>query len=219
MLLAVPALAVSTFRGLEPGRSTIADAGRVLGTGSGVGPGRMEYRLADNTGVVLVTAGAGDVIDEIEWRFREPVAREPLVQRLRLAGTQPSAPDSGGRTAEYFGGPHTLVMVHAGAGPGTPVAALRYLSAARFDAERRPAGGPPPSPPPPAPPPQNEVRTQYNPKECEDLYAWARQEQVTAEKSRDKKRRQDVLEIRILSQRGECETSRRLVDEYKRRYR
>ncbi len=228
LLAAAAVLAVTTARGLVPGKSTIADANRQLGPGTPQGNGRQEHRLADNTGTMIVTANGGGIIEEIEWRFREPVERNAFLTAISMNGLQASAVrDSGGSAVEYFAGRYSLALVHTGPGLDSQLVAVIYMSQSRIDsilgigsggAAPPPATPPPAYNPPPTPSPSGDVRTGYNPKECEDVYAWSRQAQVAAEKSKDRKRRQDVLEIRIFSQRGECEASRRLKKEYEQRY-
>jgi hypothetical protein len=56
-------------------------------------------------------------------------------------------------------------------------------------------------------------RAQYDPNSCREIYNWAQVEKEAAK--RDVARRQAILEILIASQRGDCETARKLQQNYK----
>ena len=54
---------------------------------------------------------------------------------------------------------------------------------------------------------------------CRDVLAWAQSEREVAKRAKDAARLQGILEISIVSQRGECEKARSLAAGYKERYR
>ena len=65
---------------------------------------------------------------------------------------------------------------------------------------------------------QRNPRMMVDSSSCPDMLAWAQAEQNAVKRGRDVARRQDVLEILIATQRGECEKARQLAAGYKRRY-
>lgn len=54
---------------------------------------------------------------------------------------------------------------------------------------------------------------------CRDVLAWAQSEREVAKRAKDAARLQGILEISIVSQRGECDKARSLAAGYKERYR
>jgi hypothetical protein len=223
-LTAVSCLALSTFRGIQPGVSTRVEAERALGRASAQrGPDETEYTLADKSGVVLVKYRA-DIADEIEYRLAAPLERAEVVSVLQLPGDA-MAIDPNPRTRlleEFFDGAHTLILVHVTESRNSAIGALRYLTREGFDREkaRFAPSTPPETPPvtPPPPPTVNEQRVRYDPSACRDIYEWARGEVEPANKSKNAERKQSIIEIRINAQKGDCALAGDLVKRYRSRF-
>lgn len=59
----------------------------------------------------------------------------------------------------------------------------------------------------------------FNPAACQDIYYWAQREQDVARGAKNAVRRQQILDVLITSQRGDCVAARTKADQYKQTYR
>ena len=225
LLSGIPCLALSTFRGIQPGVSTRAEAERVLGAASGQrGADEAEYALSDKSGTVVAKYQSGNnVVEELEYRLAAALPRAEMTSLLEIPADAVSA-DANPQTTlfeEFFDGPHTLILVHVSASRGSAIGAIRYLSRAGYDRElarfqpQTPALPPAQDQPQAPPPPPSEQRVRYDPAACKDIYDWARAEVEPANKSKNPDRRQAIIEIRINAQRGDCGSARSLTERYR----
>src|SRR5688500_9922693 len=201
-----PCFAVSTYMGLQPGLSTRTDVEKVFGQPvQAVSETTFEYALKAGTGTVFVEFRVKDfVVDRIERSFLKPISRAALVRSLSL----PQEPEEKGTNNEgklvaYFGGIKTLAFTYASAEARGGVISLGYYSMELFERSLDEARHP---------------QVQFDPSACRDIYFWAQTEREAAKRSKNVGRHQAILEISILSQRGECEKARSLTASYKERY-
>src|ERR1051325_2504902 len=122
LLAAVPLVAVSTYKGLQPGKSTRADVDAALGKPlRAVNATIMEYAAGDG-GSILVEFRTGSVVDRIERRFGRPVSRAALVRSLGLPDEpEEKRTDRDGKLVEYFGGVKSLALTYAASEPRSGV--------------------------------------------------------------------------------------------------
>ena len=206
LLVAVPAAAVSTYKGLQPGKSTRAEVDRTLGQPvRAVSATLFEYGLSDGSGSVLVEFRAGDVVDKIERRFTRPVSRAAMLRSLGLPETpEEQRTNRDGKLVEYFGDVKTLALTYASGEMRSGVMSVGYYSMELYEAGLGQARNP---------------TVQYDPAACRDLYYWAQGERDVAKRSKNTGRHQAVLEIQINAQRGECTRAKDLAAKYKETYR
>lgn len=206
-LFVLPCFSVSTYKGLLPGFSTRSDAEKMLGS-----PVRtvsalvFEYAVSASEGTLMVEYRAsGSIIERIERTFNAPLVRAALVRALKL----PEAPEDkgvnkAGQLMEYFNDQKTLVLTHVTDTAESGVISLGYYSLQLFAAGLERARNP---------------LVQFDPAQCQDVYLWASQERDAARRSKNVLRHQEILEIQILAQRGECEKARKQAADYKQKYR
>ena len=199
------AAAISTYKGLQPGKSTRAEVDRALGAPvRSVSATVFEYALSGAPGSILVEFRSGDVVDRIERRFPKPISRGALLRSLGL----PDAPedqrtDHDGKLVEYFGDVKSLALTYAGAEPASGVVSVGYYSMERYERGLEQARNP---------------TMQYDPAACRDLYSWAQVERDAAKRSKNVVRHEAILEIQIMAQRGDCAKARELTSKYKTAY-
>lgn len=201
-----PGFGVSTYMGLQPGLSTRADAEKVLGNPvQSLSATLFEYKLPSGSGKIFIEYRSKDfVVDRIERQFIKPVSRAALIRSLKL----PESPEEKrlnkeGKLEEYFGDVLSLALTYASAEPNSGVISIGYYSMQLFALSLDMARNP---------------QVQFDPSACRDLYFWAQTEKDIAKRSKNTTRHQAILEILILSQRGECEKAQSLAASYKERY-
>ena len=220
---AAHAFAVTLLFGVEPGRSTRAEAETVFGAPvRAINESLFEYAPQGGSGPILIEFRTGStVVERIEVQFVPPLARALGFKQLNL----PEIADGSRRAAdgsvtEYFGGSRSLVV---GSTPDGGITSVGYYSRELFDrtvADLNLAGK--------ETPPSTAVRMsnaadqpliqQFNPAACRDLYYWADKEYEAARASRNVARRQMSLDIRITAQRGDCHKAQELAERYKQQF-
>src|SRR5687768_7803506 len=81
--------AVSTYLGIQPGQSNLAEVARNLGDPlRTVVAGTLEYRNQQGTAPILVEYRAGEIVDRIEVTFLSPVTLNALTQALKLPAAE-----------------------------------------------------------------------------------------------------------------------------------
>lgn len=199
-------LGVSTYMGLQPGLSTRADVEKVLGNPvQSISHALFEYSLPSGSGKIIVEYRAKDfVVDRIERQFLKPVSRAALIRSLNLPeNPEEKRLNKEGKLEEYFGDILTLALTYNSAEPNSGVISIGYYSMQLFERLLDKARNP---------------QVQYDPSACRELYFWAQTERDAAKRSKNTARHQAILEILILSQRGECEKAQSLALSYKERY-
>jgi len=206
LLGGVPAAAVSTYKGLQPGKSTRADVERTLGQPvRAVSATLFEYSLADGPGSILVEFRADAVVDRIERRFLKPVSRSALLRSLGLPETpEEKGTNREGKLVEYFGDVNTLALTFASGETRSGVMSVGYYSMELFERGLGKARNP---------------VVQFDPAACRELYYWSQGERDAAKRAKNVGRHQEILEIQILAQRGECVKAQSLAAKYKESYR
>jgi hypothetical protein len=218
--------AVSVLLGIEPGKSTRADAEKVFGPSTGeTTAGALAYAPRGGAAGIEIAYRANGIVERIELRFAPGRPKPAAARELAL----PERPDATAATpqsqlVEYYGGSRTLVVTHETMEPGSAVVGVGYYSRELF--ERVTAGliaagqqGSPSNAVRLANPKDAPVIQQFNPGACSDVYFWAQNEHEAARKSRNAARRQAILEVMITAQRGDCATARAQADRYKETYR
>jgi hypothetical protein len=206
LLAGAPASAISTYKGLQPGKSTRADVERTLGQAvRAVNATLFEYALTDGPGSILVEFRADGVVDRIERRFLKPISRAAIIRSLGLPDTpEEQGTNRDGKLVEYFGDVKTLALTYASGEARSGVISVGYYSMESFESGLAKARNP---------------TVQFDPATCRDLYFWAQAERDAAKRAKNVGRHQAALEIQILSQRGECAKARDLATKYKEAYR
>jgi hypothetical protein len=207
MIVSPPCFAISTYMGLQPGLSTRSEVEKVLGQPvQSINPTLFEYPLASGLGKIYVEFRAKDfVVDRIERRFDRPISRSALIRSLNLPeNPEETGTNKDGKLMEYFGDIKTVALTYASAQTSSGIVSVGYYSMELFERSLDKARNP---------------QVQFDPSACRDLYFWAQGEREVAKRSKNVGRHQAILEILILSQRGECEKARSLVTGYKEHYR
>lgn len=199
--------AVSTYKGLQPGRSTRADVEKAFGQPLGaISESIYEYRVAESGGKLFVEYRSGtQVIERIERQFAKPISRAALLRSLNLsAQPEENGVSKEGKLQEFFGDIKTLVLTYASKETNSGVISLGYYSMELFEKSIGSARNP---------------QVQFNPTDCRDIFLWAQSEKELAKRSKDIARYQAILELLIIAQRGDCDNARSLHANYKQRYR
>lgn len=202
-LAASPCLAVSTYMGIQPGKSTRSDVEGKLGRpAQGVSESMYEYAVPGGSGKIIVEYRNDQVVDRLERRFVRPVSRSALIRSLELpAEAEESGKTKDGKLVEYFGDILTMALIYAGEDAKSGVQSVGYYSMELYSRSLDTARNP---------------QVQFDPTACTDLYIWSQTEREAAKKSKNVGRYQAILEIGILSQRGECQKARVLTATYKK---
>ena len=206
LLLAGPAGAISTYKGLQPGKSTRADVEQTLGRPvRALGATLFEYALSDGPGSIVVEFRGSGVVERIERRFPRPVSRAALLRSLALPDSaEEHGFDKDGKLIEYFGDVKSLALAYAGAQARSGIVSVGYYSMELYESGLTKARNP---------------TVQFDPSACRDVYFWAQGERDVAKRSKNTVRHQAVLEIQILAQRGECVKAKDLTAKYQATYR
>jgi hypothetical protein len=206
LLVAVPSAAISTYKGLQPGKSTRADVDRTLGQPvRALSATLFEYALSEGPGSVVVEFRGNGVVDRIERRFSKPASRAALLRSLGLPETpEEQGTNRDGKLVEYYGDVKTLVLSYASGETRSGVMSVGYYSMELYEAGLGKARNP---------------TMQFDPAACRDVYFWAQGERDVAKRAKNTGRHQAVLEIQILAQRGECAKAKDLTAKYKETYR
>jgi hypothetical protein len=202
LALSAPADAVTLLFGLEPGKSTRADADRVFGAPRRAGAFEVEYAPHKGSGPIIATLTTdGQTIDRLELHLVSPLARDVMLRALKLSDPPMLARSTAGKFVEYFGSPHSLILTHVDHTPSSAIASVGYASAAHFT---RIAEG---------------VATeQFDPERCRDVY-FASVDETKTVRGGNAVRRQAIMAVMIAAQKGDCLAARRLMAEYAERYR
>lgn len=201
---ASPAFAVSVYKGIQPGKSTRADVTAVFGEPSSQTGRILEYAIPSAEGRLLIEYAEGEpLVDRIERVFPRPVPRSALMKALGLPDQPEEREVRKGQLIEYFGGLKVLSLVHVGEDTASRVTSLNYFSLELYDRMLGRA---------------RNLTVQYDPAACRDLYFWSQGERETARRAKDTARHQAVLEIQIVSQRGDCDKANALASAYRKRY-
>lgn len=201
---ASPAFAVSVYKGIQPGKSTRADVTAVFGQPSSQTGRVAEYPIPPSEGRLLVEYTEGEpVVDRIERVFPRPVARAALVKALGLPDQPEERETRKGQLIEYFGGLKVLSLVHVDEDSASRITSLNYLSLEMYDRMLGRA---------------RNLSVQYDPAACRDLYFWSQGERDAARRAKDTARHQAILEIQVVSQRGDCDKANTLAAAYRQRY-
>jgi hypothetical protein len=217
--------AVTLLLGLEPGKSTRADADRVLGQPLRASGTAIEYAPRGGSGPIVVTLQSdGATIDRIEVHMAEPVRRDALAPTLNLPGTADGSRAANGRLVEFYGSPNLLVLTYQGADVASGIASVGYYSDAPFaqatqglslsNRASAPSNAVSLSNAADAP-----VIMQFNPNSCRDVYTASSAESRQARDSKNAARRQEILAVMIAAQKGDCVSARSLFDAYQQKYR
>lgn len=203
----VPCFSISVYKGIQPGKSTRQDVIAAFGQPvNNISASIFEYAMPPSQGKLFVEyRGDTQIVDRIERYFAKPVSRAAMIKSLNL----PDAPEEkettkDGRLVEYFGGLKVVSLTYVLGDVSSGVRSLNYLSFEMYDKLLNRAQNP---------------TAQYDPTACRDLYIWSQTEREVAKRSKDVGRHQAVLEIQIVSQRGDCDKARKLVTAYRERYR
>ncbi len=206
MLVCSPCLAVSTYMGIQPGLSTRANVEAVFGRPvNNLSPTLFEYSLPGGKGKVVIDFREKDfVVDRLERHFLKPVSRSALIRSLELPDqSEEKRTNKEGKLVEYFGDIKTLAFTYASGEEKGGIVSVGYYSMELYekslDLSRNPT-------------------VQFDPTGCRDIYFWSQTEREAAKKSKNVGRHQEILEISIISQRGECDKARSLAAGYRQRY-
>lgn len=199
------ASAISTYKGLQPGKSTRADVERTLGQPvRAVSATVFEYQLSDGPGSVLVEFRSGEVVERIERVFPKPISRSALLRSLGLPDTpEEQGTNRDGKLVEYFGDVKSLALTYAGAEARSGVMSVGYYSMELYEHGLEKARNP---------------TVQFDPAACRELFTWAQGERDAAKRAKNVGRHQAALEIQIMAQRGDCAKARDLTRQYKAAY-
>jgi hypothetical protein len=206
MLLAAPAFAVSTYLGIQPGLSTRANVESILGAPvSSQAPNILEFRASGGGRIVVEFREKDGLVDKLERFFPKPVSRAAMLRSLGL----PAEPEERrnlkeGNLVEYFGDIKTLALTYRTGEERSGIISVGYYSMELYERMLDKARNP---------------TVQFDPSQCRDLFLWASAEREPAKKAKNPGRLQMILEIAILSQRGECEKARALEQVYRQQFR
>lgn len=207
LLLAAPAFAVSTYLGIQPGLSTRANVQAILGAPvASPSSNVLEFRAPSGGGRIVVEFRDKDgLVDKIERIFQKPVSRAAMMRSLELAGEPEERRNlREGNLVEYFGDIKTLALTYKTGEERSGIISVGYYSMELYERMLDKARNP---------------TVQFDPSQCRDLFLWASAEREPAKKAKNPGRLQMILEIAILSQRGECEKARALEQIYKQQFR
>ena len=203
----VPGYAISVYKGIQPGKSTREEVVAAFGPPVGpAGKNTFEYPMPSDQGKLLVEfRDSAAVVDRIERVFAHPVSRAAARRALNLP-EQPEEREAtrDGRVIEYFGGLKVLSLSYAGADTTSGVERLTYYSFEAYDRMLNRA---------------RNILVQYDPAACRELYFWSQREREAAKRAKNTARHQAVLEIGIVSQRGDCAKAQHLLAGYQKLYR
>jgi len=196
--------AVSTYMGIQPGKSTRSDVEKAFGAPVNSSGQLVEYRVPGGSGQIFVEYREDNVVERLERRFAKPISRAALIRSLELPATaDESGKNKEGNLVEYFGDIKTLAFVFASPDAAGGVISIGYYSmelyARSLDKARNPS-------------------VQFDPAACRDIFTWTTIEREPAKKSKNIGRYQAIIELGIVSQRGECDKARQLQADYKQRY-
>ena len=219
------AVATSVLNGIEPGVSTRAQAEKVFGAPTRVvSDVRTAHAPTGGVGALEIEYSAAQVVERIDLSFDPPLARDGVTRGLNLPAAADGSRVQEGRLIEYYGGSRTLVLKHDGSDASSGISLVSYCSQTLFDTLSAGVLKPTENQPVSAAvelsnPNDKPVIVQHNPGSCQDVYVWAQREHEAARRARDAARRQQILEVMVLAQRGTCVEARKLADQYRQRYR
>ncbi len=205
-LMCTTSVAISVYMGIQPGLSTQDEVNKILGPPiKAISATTFEYTLPSSTGKIFIDFKVDSpIVNRIERHFLKPISRGALVKSLNLPmNAEEKGKTKEGKLIEYFGGVKLLSLNYASGEPNSGVISLIYHSMESFEEGMDKARNP---------------QVQFDPAACRQLYFWAQTEREAAKRSKNVNRHQAILEISILSQRGECEKAHSLADSYKKSY-
>jgi len=205
-LMCTTSVAISVYMGIQPGLSTQDDVNKILGQPiKAISATTFEYTLPSSTGKIFIDFRADSpIVNRIERHFLKPISRSALIKSLNLPeNAEEKGKTKEGKLIEYFGGVKLLSLNYASGETSSGVISLIYYSMEAFEGGMDKARNP---------------QVQFDPSACRDLYFWAQTERDVAKRSKNVGRHQAILEISILSQRGECEKAQSLAASYKEKY-
>lgn len=141
LLLFIPAesFAVSKYKGIEPGKTTMAEVSDILGESTAVSETVYEYPSSDanidKVSVEFKTADGAQIVDELIVYFTKPVPKEGIVSAMKLAETKPlERPGDEGKYQEYYGSTNSIILTYKDKTAKSGVAEISFLSRDRFQA-------------------------------------------------------------------------------------
>lgn len=132
----------STFKGLEPGRSTRAEVEKILGDPlREVSDALSEYKSdKESERIYVLYRRQSEVVDRIELVYPEPIDRAVVIRSLNLpSAANSSQTNTKGKLEEYFS-EKLLVLTYDGA-DAKRVSRLGYCSRELFDKVAAKTGG------------------------------------------------------------------------------
>lgn len=202
LLAAEPAGAVSTYKGVQPGKTTRAEVEKIFGQPRRALSGTLfEYALTDGPGELLVEYREAGVVNRLERQFPRAISRAALRQALELPEAAEATATRDGKLVEYFGDIKTLALSYTAADTTSGVISLGYHSMESFAKLVDKAHNP---------------TVSFNPAACRDLYAWAQRE--VRQSGLKPVRKAQIYEIMTTAQRGECTAARKTLEGYTKQY-
>jgi hypothetical protein len=221
-----PLPAVSALFGIEPGKSTRAEAEKVFGAPvKTVSSTRYAYKPTRGNSSIEIEYTDAQLVDRIEVFLAPPLARDAVIRGFNLPTNADGTESREGRLTEYYGGSRSLTLAHADNEASSVVERVSYCSRELFETLSAAVLKPGATNQATSAaveysnPQDNPTITQYNPGACQDIYYWAQREYDTVRRGRDVVRRQAVLEVMVTAQRGDCTRARQLADSYKQTHR
>lgn len=141
LIIFVPAIsfAVSKYKGIEPGKTTMTEVSDILGESTAVSETVYDYPSSDaninKVSVEFKTADGSQIVDELVVYFTKPVPKEGIVNAMKLAGTTPlERVNDGGKYQEYYGSTNSIILTYKDKTAKSGVAEISYLSRDKFEA-------------------------------------------------------------------------------------
>lgn len=140
LLLLIPAesFAVSKYKGIEPGKSTITEVAGILGEPKAVSETVYEYPSSDTNidkvSVEFKAADGSQVVDELTVYFTKPVPKEGIVNAMKLSEASPLEKlNDQGRFQEFYGATNSIILTYKDKTPKSGVVGISYLTRDRFE--------------------------------------------------------------------------------------
>src|SRR5262245_12906150 len=131
LLAAGPCGAQTSYNGVIPGRSTLAQVAAILGQPTRSGSNVAEYRHPESLSSISVsdrpTSGAV-LVEKVQLVFLFPALRAPLAEHFGLPQrAEASSRDSAGRLVEYYGAPKYITLRYATANADEGIVGVSML--------------------------------------------------------------------------------------------
>lgn len=139
LLIPTASFAVSKYKGIEPGKTTMTEVSDILGESTAVSETVYEYRSSDaNTDKISIEfkpADSTQVVNELTVYFTKPVPKDGIVNAMKLADVTPlERVNDGGKYQEYYGSTNSVVLTYKDKTSKSGVAAISFLSRDKFEA-------------------------------------------------------------------------------------